>query len=454
MIRLAFADDIAEQLNARLLRPDRLEDGAFCLVRQGRGHRGTRLLVTEVIWPPGDAWEVQEGDMLRPSAKWISAAISRAVAADSGLLFVHSHPDPRFPAGLSYADMSSFRALAPVLSPTMDGPFGALVVHPLSWAGVVWHEGRVTPIDRIMSVGRTLTFLGELPAVADTPLDARQLDALGVVHRRLRTLSVAIVGSGGLGSPMAEQLVRMGVTEVVLVDNDLLDTESNARRIHGVRVTDINTSKPFPKVEVVGAFLDGLGFGVSVQPVKADVRTERGFRRLLDADVVLCATDTHSSRAVVNELASTYLLPVIDVGVRVSAKTKHRLSGLVAEVRVLTPDTPCLWCRNTISANVIREENLPPHERAALESEGYVTHGIGAPVPSVTALTVLGSSLATTALLALLSEEGKVVPSGYVVDGFMGDALKIGPDSPRSDCRCRSQRGLGDASAPPFIVEE
>jgi hypothetical protein len=182
------------------------------------------------------------------------------------------------------------------------------------------------------------------------------------------------------------------------------------------------------------------------------VRTETVFRHLLDADVVFSATDTHGSRAILNELASTYLLPVIDVGVRVGAKADNRLSGLLAEVRVLTPTTPCLWCRGTINADVIRAENLPREERRKLEREGYVVGGVGSPVPSVVALTVLGSGLATSALLALLSEEGDVAPSGYWVDGFLGDSHVSGPDQPKPTCRCRQQLGLGDSSAPPFII--
>jgi hypothetical protein len=77
-----------------------------------------------------------------------------------------------------------------------------------------------------------------------------------------------------------------------------------------------------------------------------------------------------------------------------------------AEVRVLTPTTPCLWCRKTIDADVIRAENLPEQERRRQEREGYVVRSVGDPVPSVVALTVLGSGLSTCALLTLLSEEG------------------------------------------------
>lgn len=104
-----------------------------------------------------------------------------------------------------------------------------------------------------------------------------------------------------------------------------------------------------------------------------------------------------------------------------------------------------------ISADVIRAENLPPDQRESLVREGYLVGGIGAPAPSVMALTALGAGLATCALLALLSSEGAVCPSGYWIDGLMGDSSETEPAEPVATCRCRSRIGIGDAPPPPFL---
>jgi molybdopterin/thiamine biosynthesis adenylyltransferase len=397
-----------------------------------------------------ESCELQGDGILRPTAQSISAAISRAITARAGLLFVHSHPDPAFPLGLSAIDREAFNALASTLAPMLDGPFGAVVVHPHGWSGVLWTGGTLQPIERILRVGRNLQFLSPVAVTPNSPLDTRQQDALGDVHNRLRILTVAVVGCGGLGSPMAEQLTRMGVGELILVDHDRLDTPSNVRRVFGSRMTDLREDPSPPKVEVVGNHLDRIGLGVPIRRVLGDVRTEAVFRTLLDADIVLCGTDTHGSRAVLNDLASAYLLPVIDVGVRVGTKTGGVLTGLLAEVRVLTPTTPCLWCRRIISGDVIRAENLPDTERAQLKREGYVLGGVGDPAPSVIALTVLGSGLATCALLAILAEEEEVTSHGYWVDGLIGDARVTLPNEPVPSCRCRSILALGDSASVPL----
>lgn len=450
MIRLALLEETTSAVASHLEASAPLEEGAFCLLREGRGLKGGRLLAGEVILPPAGAWEIQERDRLRPSAKWLSAVVSRAITEESGLLFIHSHPRVEHPAGFSGVDADSLEALGETIAPMLDGPFAAAVVHEASWACVTWEGGRILPIERIMSVGAGYRFLSPVPVHEDSTLDARQRDALGVVHDRIRALVIGLVGCGGLGSPIAEQLVRMGAAGVVPLDDDVVDTDSNVRRVFGSTLADLGATMPPPKVDVVGRHLDQLGLDTVVERVKGDVRVEDAFRALLDTDIVICGTDTHGSRAIVNELASGYLLPVIDVGVRVGSRGPT-LNGLLAELRLLTPSRPCLWCRGAINADTIRAENLPAEERRRLQQEGYVVAGVGEPVPSVVALTVLGAGMATCALLALISDDGDVIPSGYWFDGMFGDARETEPKQPRADCRCRQQRGLGDMAVIPFI---
>lgn len=455
MNRLAILDDTAKTIGNQFLEVEPFEGGAFCLLYEGKAESGgRRLLVTKQIAPIAGAWESQDSGLLRPSAQWVSAATSHAIEAHSGLLFIHSHPDPRYPIGLSHSDRSSFLSLARTLSPMLDGPFAAAVVHPSGWTSVVWSDNSIVGVDNIVAISRTMRILDPIQEIDDSSLDCRQYDALGVVHHRLRRLSVAVVGCGGLGSPIAEQLVRMGIAELTLVDHDVLDTESNLRRNFGSKAADLRAPIPPPKVDVLARHLESLELGVQIHPINGDVRTEKVFRILLNSDLVINATDTHGSRAIVNELASTYMLPVIDVGVRVGSKTNGSLCGLLAEARILTPTTPCLWCRGTISSDVIRVENLPKRERQELAKSGYVVQGIGSPVPSVVALTILGSGLATCAMLALLSDEGEIVPSGYWIDGFHGDSHETQPELPKDGCRCQQHVGLGDCAPPPFMQLE
>jgi molybdopterin-synthase adenylyltransferase len=436
-------------LSAHLAAASPLEQGAFMLVRASRGVDGVRLIGSALILPEGDSWECQGDDVLRPSAVWLSAAISRAIANKAGLLFIHSHPRSEHPPGFSKVDTSAFEDLAQTIAPMLEGPFAAAVVHETGWAGAVW-EGTSRTIERIVSVGLSIRELTPVAPVATTSLDARQRDALGIAHDRLRSLTVGVAGCGGLGSPIAEILLRAGVAEVILIDHDALDTDSNIRRVFGSTIADLGATIAPPKVDVVGRHLDQLGLTTKVTRVNADVRSREAVRRLLDADVIVCATDTHGSRATVNDVAVANLIPLIDVGVRVGTRG-IALSGLAAEVRLVTPARPCLWCRGAINSDRIRAENLPADERRTLQDEGYVVDGIGEPVPSVVALTVLGAGMATSALLSLLSEDGDVIPSGYWLDGMFGDARETEPREPIDGCRCRSLLGQANEAPIPLM---
>jgi molybdopterin/thiamine biosynthesis adenylyltransferase len=456
MNRLVLPADTAERIRDLLFAAAPDESGCFCLLRQGRGERGTRLLVGEPLLPPAeDAWDTQRPDQLIPSARWMSACISAAIRERCGLLWVHSHPDPRFPTDFSAVDRRTLAVWAQTMPDMLDGPFAAAVVSPHGWVAEMAVDCAMAPIEHVASVGRSLRSLDppSIRAFRTDPRDARQRDALGKAHDRLRALTVGLVGAGGLGSPIAEELVRMGAKEVINIEHDRLDTPSNVRRVFGSRQDHLNQVPPPAKVDVVGDHLDAIGLDTTVTRVDADVRVESAFRKLLDCDVVICATDTHGSRAVLNDLASTYLLPVIDVGVRAGAGRNAELSALLAEIRVLTPDTPCLWCRNVLDPFVIRAENLPPDERAQLAADGYLPGGFGEPEPSVVALTVLGAGLAACALLTLLSEEGDVAPSAYWIDGFFGDHRELEPTAPVDGCLCRSQLGRGDQMPPSLLPE-
>lgn len=245
----------------------------------------------------------------------------------------------------------------------------------------------------------------------------------------------------------------MGVAEITLMDADVLDTASNVRRVFGSTPADLRAALAPPKVDVVGRHLDMIGLGTRVRRRAWDVRTERAFRELLDSDVVLCTTDTHSSRAVLVDMAYAYGIPVLDAGVRAGARA-GALSALTAEVRILTPSTPCLWCRQAISGDVVREELLPTEQRQRLQREGYLVSGRDRPEPSVVALTMLGAGLITCALLALISRDGVDAPAGYLADGFFGDAHSLAPTEPVADCWCRQIAWQGDDAPLSWVSEQ
>jgi molybdopterin/thiamine biosynthesis adenylyltransferase len=273
----------------------------------------------------------------------------------------------------------------------------------------------------------------------DEQLDDRQVRAMTALgNKRIRDLVVAVIGVGGTGSPVAEQLTRLGVARLVLVDPDVIDDVSNLRRITGSRPTDVGASKAV----TVGKYLRSLELGSVIDIMSEDARRETVLRRILDCDLVINTTDTQSSRAFLNQVSYQYYLPVIDIGVRVGTKLDGSVSGMPAEIRVLLPDNGCLWCRNVLDSQAIYEENLPRSERDKLAREGYV-QAIQGPQPSVIPLNYFGAAAATTTALRLSS--GQPVPSLSVVFDAWEQYVHHLPANVDPECICKEWRGKGDA---------
>lgn len=395
------------------------EAGAFLLIRAARSASGARVLVQRVLLPtPGD-FERQGPDALRPSGRWLSASLGAAIEAHSGLAFIHSHPDPAHIPALSPLDHRTSREWAQSLSSMLDGPFASLVWSPRGVAGVLFptgSAGKAASVDRVASLGDgRVEVLNPMPpaAAAERELDDRQVRALTALgNTRLRQLDVGVVGLGGTGSPLAEQLVRMGVAGVTLVDPDLLDT-SNLRRVVGGRASDIGKSK----VEVVARHLDSLGLTTRISAMSADVRQEEVVRRLLDCDIVVSSTDTQSSRALLNQVAYQAWLPIVDVGLRIGTARSGAISGMPVEARILLPDNGCLWCRGgVLDSQGIYEENLPAEVREGLAEEGYV-QGVRGPQPSIAPLNWFAASLAALTVIHLYADRGPPHAS-VIVDGW------------------------------------
>jgi hypothetical protein len=232
----------------------------------------------------------------------------------------------------------------------------------------------------------------------------------------------------------------MGVSQIALVDPDIIDTPSNLRRITGSRPQDL--ANRASKVQVVQRYLRDIAPDVEVLALQKDVREEEVARRLLDCDVVISTTDTHSSRALINQLAVQYWLPTIDIGVRVGTTPNGAITGMPAEVRTLLPDAPCLWCLGALSSDIIFAENLPEAEQVRLRRDGYI-QGVGEPQASLAALNHLAASVVAMTFLRLTF--GEALPDGdFIVDAWEQYWHPVRKPI-RADCVCAGWRGLGDS---------
>lgn len=113
---------------------------------------------------------------------------------------------------------------------------------------------------------------------------------------RLKAAKVLVVGTGGLGSPVAMYLAAAGVGEIGLVDYDVVD-ESNLHRqvIHGTK--DIGKRKTESARETI---LD-INPAVKVNIHETLLRSENALEIIEPYDVVIDGTDNFPTRYLVND---------------------------------------------------------------------------------------------------------------------------------------------------------
>lgn len=109
----------------------------------------------------------------------------------------------------------------------------------------------------------------------------------------LSNLTVGIVGASGTGSIVAEQLYRLGVKRLVLVDDDYVE-ECNLGRILNSTVEDARNH--INKTEMLKRAYDRIGMGTEIIAVPAVVATPDAIRKLSQCDVVFGCLDSADGR--------------------------------------------------------------------------------------------------------------------------------------------------------------
>lgn len=362
--------------------------------------------------------------------------------------FVHTHPggDP----SSSPLDEEVNRQLAEFVASRGGHGYVALIIggttaSPRFSGLVVDASGSVRPIERLRVVGRRLRVLIADGTPDETPpaIFDRQVRAFGPAGQRLlASLRVGVVGAGGTGSPTVEQLARLGLGEMIVIDDDTVD-DTNLTRIHGSTTADVGRYK----AELAAALARTYGTGTRVTAVVGSAATRAGIEALLNCDVVFGCTDDHAGRLVLSRLAYRYLIPVIDCGVIVDSDGDE-IHGVIGRVTFVAPGEPCLICRGQVNPRAAAEEMMDPDRRLELAGQGYAGRQVG-PAPAVVSFTTLTSAYAVSDLLGRLFGYNETTPSQVLLRLHAGTISHAGRAAqPGHYCAVEDEWGAGDSDPP------
>ena len=123
-------------------------------------------------------------------------------------------------------------------------------------------------------------------------------------QKKLGKSKVVVIGLGALGGLTSELLVRAGIGEIILVDNDKIEIE-NLQRQHLYNEKDVGEYK----VKVAKKKLTEINSKVKINVVFNMLNKDN--LSILDSDLVLDCTDNFEARFLINEYCVLHKIPWI-----------------------------------------------------------------------------------------------------------------------------------------------
>lgn len=401
------------------------------------------------------------------SSGWVPA-FRAAVADDQVPMFVHTHPrglpefstyDDQVDTDLAIAARAFGAAYytAVVIAGTPDAPQVAARLYDLG-EGFDARAPQFVVVDAVRVAGAGLHLYlppaaegeesGDQPSEEQLSVFDRQIRMLGPDgNRTLKHVRAAVIGGGGTGSAVSVQVARLGLGELVIVDDDVV-TDPTPTRGHGITTGDVGRLK----VDALGDHLDAIALGTRVVRIDKPLNHPDAIAAMAHADVVFSCVDGHGARLILNRWAYAHISPVIDVAVLVAPTEREDGSREVQiEQRVtwVAPGTACLLCRGRIDPGLAAAENLDPETRKRLAGEGYVREA-ETPQPAVVTLTTGVAALGATEFLLRLTRLGKTDATELLLRSHLGE-LRRNARPARPGCFCTSTAFIGRGTRAPYL---
>ena len=438
MSGIRFPSPIYSQFAAKLLDAHGVESCGVAFAHHD--DQSESWVVAEAEPVPDDAYASRGRYAATLTTRFMLEVANRSRATGMAAIIVHTHPFANDAPEFSPIDDRGEDSYAPYLARRGAAvPHLALVIGPDGCRARRLDDGRPVPV---WEVGGRLVLHSPMATRAVETRDDRQVRAFGEPGQRmLKQLRFGLVGAGGTGSVTGQQLAHLGATMISVIDPDVVES-TNLNRLVGAVPGDVGS----PKVDVTERMMRVINPDIQVEAIQGDVVDEEVARRLSSFDFIFLCTDSHASRAVVNQIAYQHLIPVIDMGVRITV-AQDVITHITGRVQMLAPGLPCLTCTRALNSKRILHEMMTEEERAA---DPYVD-GVHEPQPAVISLNSTVASLAITMMLGAVTP----VPAGprhQHYDGMRGQ-VRVKEERVRKGCiTCSADGSLAKGASWPLPV--
>ncbi len=360
---VAIPQNVHAQACAHLIRNDGQEDLCFALWYPSLGSNRRSALIQKLILPlHGERCVHGNASFL---SEYFERALQFVVSSNAGLAFIHSHLSPGC-QGMSGDDINAEQGHAAAAFGITGLPLVGLTIGcDGAWSARFWerianrnYQKRWCSSVRIVGQQLIVTYNDCLiapPAMREEL--SRTISAWGQkAQAHLARLRVGIVGTGSVGSIIAEALARMGLSHISLIDFDSVERINLDRILHAT-VEDAELCRA--KVQVLAEAIrrSATADPFTVDALEYSIIEEEGYKAALDCNVLFSCVDRPWPRSVLNFIAYAHLIPIVDGGLKIESKKDG--SGLRRadwRAHIATIDRPCLECIGQYDAGLVSAE--------------------------------------------------------------------------------------------------
>jgi molybdopterin-synthase adenylyltransferase len=260
-------------------------------------------------------------------------------------------------------------------------------------------------------------------------------------QHKIAASGVAIVGLGGLGSHVTQQLGYLGTQQFVLIDHDHI-SESSLNRVVTADDADIAARKL--KIDAGKRRLLAINPAAEIETLPVMLNDDAAYKAIAKANVVFGCVDNDLARVQLTRICSELAIPLIDLATDVDPKANPMTYG--GRVVCCTGDG-CLVCLNVLDQRALALAGMTDEQAEAYERiYGVSREALGQTGPMVVSINGVVASLAVTEFIALIT--GLRPVNRQVAYHGHSTLIRHSADVPLADCYyCRGLWGTAARTA-------
>ena len=165
-----------------------------------------------------------------------------------------------------------------------------------------------------------------------------------------KKVRIGIIGYGGGGSHVGQQLAHVGIINIIVFDDDRIEI-SNMNRLIGAWLSDV--AKKLLKTKIARRVIKKILPNAIVKSVTTKWQNEPEL--LQSCDIIIGCVDTYSERQQLEAECRRYLIPYIDIGMDV-LEEQDKSYSMFGQIILSMPGSACMNCYGFLTEEKLGEE--------------------------------------------------------------------------------------------------